>query len=94
MPSGSLPKEKFPMQVIASVSFTGQTTGPHLHFHIADRNSPLGAEGIPFVFERFMMLGVYPDFTKFGVAPWTRLQEGQHTSVMKERPAPTSVIRF
>lgn len=27
-----------------------QLDRPHLHFHIADANSPLGAEGMPFVF--------------------------------------------
>jgi murein DD-endopeptidase len=33
---------------IAALGFTGSTTGPHLHLHVADRNSPLGAEGLPF----------------------------------------------
>lgn len=47
---------------IASLGFTGQTTGPHLHFHEADADSPLGAEGIPFVFEQFEILGSYADF--------------------------------
>ncbi|MBO9633290.1 MAG: M23 family metallopeptidase [Chitinophagaceae bacterium] len=53
-------------QVIARLGFTGQTTGPHLHLHLADTNSPLGAEGLPFVFERFELVGSFPDFNQFG----------------------------
>jgi murein DD-endopeptidase len=75
---------------IAALGFTGQTTGPHLHFHIANANSPLGAEGIPFAFERFTMIGSYPDFGQFGKAPWTPAQQ----VVTKERPASNTVIRF
>lgn len=80
--------------VIAAVGFTGQTIGPHLHFHVADRNSTLGAEGIPFVFDRFTVLGAYIDFEKFGKEPWTQIPEMESSSVTAERPAPKSVIRF
>lgn len=57
-------------QVIAAAGFTGSSGGPHLHFHVADANAPLGAEGVPFVLDRFVVLGRYLDFDDFGSAPW------------------------
>jgi murein DD-endopeptidase len=38
-------------QRIASLGFTGDSTEPHLHFHVADSPSPLLGEGLPFEFE-------------------------------------------
>jgi murein DD-endopeptidase MepM/ murein hydrolase activator NlpD len=38
-------------QVIALLGFTGDSTEPHLHFHVADSPFPLLGEGLPYEFE-------------------------------------------
>lgn len=81
-------------EVLAELGFTGDSTGPHLHFHVADAPSPLGAEGVPFVFERFRVLGRYPDIGMLGSAPWAPLDDGLPARRMRERPASNVVVDF
>ncbi len=40
-------------QVLGLVGNSGNSTEPHLHFHLSDANSPLGSEGIPYALESF-----------------------------------------
>lgn len=80
--------------VVASLGFTGQTTGPHLHFHMADRNSPLGADGIPFVFESFNQLGVYNDLSRMGQHRWDASGNSNGKKITNERPVPNAVVQF
>lgn len=44
-------------QVLGLVGNSGNSTEPHLHFHVADSKSPLGSEGVPYVFESLDILG-------------------------------------
>lgn len=44
-------------QRLGLVGNSGNSTEPHLHFHLADAPSALGAEGAPYVHERFEVAG-------------------------------------
>jgi len=43
-------------QVLGLVGNSGNSTEPHLHFHVSDSNSPLGSEGVPYVLDSFEVL--------------------------------------
>jgi hypothetical protein len=44
-------------QVIGLVGNSGNSTEPHLHFHLMDGTSVLGSEGIPYAHEAFDLVG-------------------------------------
>ena len=44
-------------QVLGLVGNSGNSTEPHLHFHIENGNSPLGAEGLPYSLASFEVVG-------------------------------------
>lgn len=44
-------------QVVGLVGNSGNSTEPHLHFHIANSSSPLGSEGLPYVLPSFDVEG-------------------------------------
>jgi murein DD-endopeptidase len=83
-------------QVIGRLGNSGSSSiGPHLHFHVADANSLLGAEGVPFVFTSFQRLGAFRSIEGLvkGDAFIAAPPAPAHSRRM-ERPDPNAVIRF
>jgi hypothetical protein len=80
-------------QVIARLGSSGSTsTGPHLHFHVADANSLLAADGAPFVFARFEHLGAFTSID--ALHQGARYVEAARVVEQNARPSPNAVIRF
>jgi len=44
-------------QVLGLVGNSGNSTEPHLHFHVSDGASPLGSEGLPYAYDSFEIVG-------------------------------------
>jgi hypothetical protein len=81
-------------QVLAKLGNSGNSDAPHLHFHMTDANSPLGAEGIPYTFTAFAQTGVMPDLSPLDTGtPW---QPASTESVAHrgEFPADRAVVSF
>ena len=79
---------------IAQVGFSGSGNWPHLHFHVADAPSPLGAEGVPFALSRFRRVGAYEDIANLGKAPWVARPDQGDAWRQAERPADNAVVWF
>jgi hypothetical protein len=80
--------------VIARLGSSGSTSiGPHLHFHVADANSLLGAEGVPFAFSRFTVFGSFASIDALiSGDKWAPGQLARPYATT--RPSPNTVISF
>ena len=69
-------------EVIARLGNSGNTSAPHLHFHIVDNASVLGSDGLPYVIDRFDVRG---EIDRNGSLPPRR---SRATMATASRPAP------
>jgi hypothetical protein len=82
--------------VIARLGYSGSSSiGPHLHFHVANANSLLGAEGLPYTFIAFRELGAFADIGAFVAG--RRYEEARDPTGVgraREMPRPNAVVMF
>jgi murein DD-endopeptidase MepM/ murein hydrolase activator NlpD len=74
-------------QTVGLVGNSGNSTEPHLHFHLSDANSPLGSDGLPYTFPSFEVQG----------KGWGWKPTGPNASAekrLKEMPLENDVVRF
>jgi murein DD-endopeptidase len=70
------------------------SSGPHLHFHLADAPAALGAEGLPYVFQSFDVLGAHEGVDSFKTGErWKPFPAASGKRSM-ELPAANTVIMF
>lgn len=82
-------------QIIGRIGNSGNTLGPHLHFHISDTREPLAGEGLPFALRRFHLLGRVPAFPALlGGTPWTPNASETPRPVRNEVPLDNMVVRL
>ena len=78
-------------QVLGLVGNSGNSTEPHLHFHLSDANSPLGGEGIPYAYTSFDVEGRIGGPQSGGMT-WTPLPAPEARTL--EMPLENAIVRF
>jgi murein DD-endopeptidase MepM/ murein hydrolase activator NlpD len=77
-------------QPIGLLGNSGNSDAPHLHLHLGDAPSPLGTEGIPFLFDHYWVLGRAGDLDL--AAAWK--PAGPETVERKALPFENQIVRF
>ncbi len=86
-------------QVLGLVGNSGNTSAPHLHFHVMSSPSTLGSNGLPYVIEDFELFGRAPSTAAFDKAeqdgtPLAMEEVEYPGSHSKELPLDLRVVGF
>jgi hypothetical protein len=82
-------------QLLAQIGNSGNTLGPHLHFHVSDAVEPLGGEGLPFALQSFELAGRIASLTALlAGSAWTPNAAQPARAVSGEMPLENMVVRF
>ena len=84
--------------VLGKLGNTGNTSAPHLHFHIMNRPSPMAADGIPYVIDTFDFSGQI-DIAAFEAAPgitgdWGKGRIAKPERREREFPLNLNIVNF
>jgi len=81
-------------EVLGALGNSGQSDAPHLHIHVSDGPSALGADGRAFAFRRFELQGHVPSLAVLEtVEGWRRGPEPRR-ALVEELPVDNAVIDF
>jgi murein DD-endopeptidase MepM/ murein hydrolase activator NlpD len=81
--------------VLARLGNSGNSDAPHLHFHLMDANSPLGAEGIPYELETFTQTGLVEDQAVIDSGQaWRPKTQAAPVVHRREFPVDNAVVTF
>jgi hypothetical protein len=84
--------------VLGKLGNTGNTSAPHLHFHIMNRPSPLASDGLPYLIDAFDFAGQI-DIAAFEAAPditgdWGKGRLAKPQRREREFPLNVNIINF
>jgi hypothetical protein len=84
-------------EVLAHLGNTGNTSAPHLHFHLMNNPSVLGASGVPYVIDRFALSGHISegDSQAAGLeGNWSKSLFAKGSPRQKEFPMDRAIVDF
>jgi hypothetical protein len=77
--------------VLGKLGNTGQSSAPHLHFQVMDDNSIAASEGLPWVLDRFVLVGSFESVAADGSLAGVSIVDAVRRG---ELPLQQSLIRF
>ena len=83
--------------VVGRIGNSGNSEAPHVHFSFGDTSDPFSAEGMPYVFERFDLIGIQippeDEFLTVGIEI-ADLDNATRTRHEREMPLGDPLIQF